>query len=59
TWQKGEVVVDGHELALPANLAAGNYRLEIGFYDEKTDERLARPGNGDSLILPTPLVVTR
>ncbi len=33
TWQPGEVYVDGHELTLPADLAPGYLRVELGFYD--------------------------
>ena len=37
TWQVGDEYVDGHELMLPtdmpANVAAGYLRVELGFYD--------------------------
>jgi hypothetical protein len=33
TWQPGETYVDGHELTLPADLAPGDLRVEVGFYD--------------------------
>jgi hypothetical protein len=44
TWQPGEEYIDGHELQLPGDLAAGYLRVEVGFYD------------GDSQALVTPLV---
>ncbi len=38
-WSEGEVVVDAHTLALPGDLAAGEYALYAGMYDEATWER--------------------
>ena len=34
-WQQGEVIVDRHELILPAEMPAGTYPLEVGLYDPK------------------------
>ena len=31
-WQQGEVIVDRHELVLPAEIPAGTYPIEIGLY---------------------------
>lgn len=36
TWQPGEKYVDGHELMLPTDVAAGYLRVELGFYDSDT-----------------------
>lgn len=44
TWQPGQDYVDGHELTLPADLAPGYLRVELGFYD------------GDAQRLVTPMV---
>lgn len=33
TWQVGDEYVDGHELMLPDDVAAGYLRVELGFYD--------------------------
>ena len=33
TWVSGEVIEDGYELRLPAELPPGDYWLEIGLYD--------------------------
>jgi hypothetical protein len=43
TWALGEVIIDQHTLPLPADLAPGRYRLEIGLYDANTPG-LPRPG---------------
>ena len=52
-WLAGEYVTDPHTLALPANLASGNYRLEVGLYDADTNARL-----GNSMILEQIVTVT-
>lgn len=43
TWLAGEIIVDEHALALPATLAAGMYRFEVGMYDASRSD-LKRPG---------------
>jgi len=40
TWQPGEVVRDRHALNLPAGLAPGTYRLQVGVYYWQTQQRL-------------------
>lgn len=45
-WTPGQEVVDGHDIALPADLAAGDYELWVGLYDPQTGQRLAVPGAG-------------
>ena len=57
TWQKDEIVVDAHELNLPDTLPAGDYSLRIGFYDERSGQRLLRTDGSDSLVLPASLLV--
>ncbi len=39
-WQLDEIWPDGHELAIPADAAAGWYRVDVGFYDPATQELL-------------------
>jgi hypothetical protein len=57
-WDAGEVVLDRHEIALPANLAPGRYEIEIGLYVPASGERLRLAGNtGDSVDIG-PLDVT-
>ena len=55
-WQPGISYPDSRTLDLPDDLAPGRYRLEAGFYDLDTGDRLAvteGPGRlpGDTLIL--------
>lgn len=56
SWASGEVVVDTHQVFIPADLAPGDYAVRAGFYDETTFERL-RCGDGDGVTLQTPLKV--
>jgi uncharacterized membrane protein len=46
TWQPGEMLQDKHLLALPPDLPAGEYHLEIGVYFWQTLERLPIVENG-------------
>jgi hypothetical protein len=39
-WAPGEVIADRYALILSDALPPGQYAIEIGFYDETTDERL-------------------
>src|SRR5690606_13303833 len=39
-WLPGEIIVDERRLALPAELAAGEYTLLAGMYDAETGARL-------------------
>jgi hypothetical protein len=56
-WLASEVVDDELVLSLPANLAAGDYPIELGVYDERSGDRLLLP-NGDSrVVLDTRLAV--
>jgi hypothetical protein len=62
TWAPGEYVREGHRLALPDDLPAGDYRLIVGMYLPESGERLpvydqtGRPA-GDHVVLNTPLYV--
>lgn len=54
-WRAGEVISDEYWLRLPADLAAGRYRLEIGLYDAATGARLPlltpSAAEGDRILL--------
>jgi hypothetical protein len=61
-WDKGEIVQDRHILALPPDLAPGDYRVKIGLYLQPTGVRLpARSADGvplaDDGVELTPLRV--
>ena len=56
-WVEGEVVIDAHRLALPADLPPGDYRLRVGMYDPATGARqpavnaAGQPLAGDAIEL--------
>lgn len=54
TWAAGEVIEDTYTLSLPADLAGGRYRLEIGLYDAGATglPRLRTTDGADSVIGP-------
>jgi uncharacterized membrane protein len=50
-WEPGVPVLDRHVVSLPADLAAGQYSLLIGWYDPNGGERLPLSSGDDSLSL--------
>lgn len=50
-WEAGERVEDRRTLALPADLAPGEYRLVAGFYQPATGARLPLAAGGDTVEL--------
>lgn len=56
-WMSGEFVTDRYEIALPADIPEGDYRVEVGMYLLETMERLQVTGvdgvpQGTSVVLP-------
>ena len=49
-WQKGDVIVDRHEMAISAELPPGNYQIAVGLYNNTY--RLPLTTGGDSVRLP-------
>jgi hypothetical protein len=48
-WDAGEQISDMYEVALPADLPSGDYRLQVGMYRLVTGERLlAKQADGES-----------
>jgi 4-amino-4-deoxy-L-arabinose transferase-like glycosyltransferase len=43
-WEEGEILADRYAVPLSADTPAGVYLLAVGFYDERTGERLAAYG---------------
>ena len=50
-WPQGIVLPDRRHLSLPAGLAPGRYRLEVGLYDAAAGEPLPPAGGGSNLAL--------
>jgi len=40
-WQRDEIVVDFHSIALPTDLLSGACTVQAGMYDEQTIQRLS------------------
>ena len=49
-WDPGEVIVDGHSVAIDANAVPGTYRLAVGLYLPSSGQRLEGSG-GDRVLL--------
>ena len=58
TWQKGEVLVDDYPIELPPGMPPGEYKIDIGLYDQPTGERLPMQDGSDTLTLPITLEVS-
>jgi hypothetical protein len=55
-WQVGDVFVQVHRLAVPAQALPGVYRLRLGLYFRDTDARWPVAG-GDSVLLEPTIVI--
>jgi hypothetical protein len=56
-WQLDQIVPDRHVLALPAELPAGKYPIEIGLYDASTGARVPVDVSNEDRILLEPVQV--
>ena len=56
-WRPGGIYVDGHAITLPANVAPGYLRVEVGFYDPATQTLITPTIAGTSTPLPDLLPV--
>jgi hypothetical protein len=54
-WQAGDLLVQIHVLAVPADAAPGDYAAVVGFYDRATGVRLPTAG-GDTANIPSLVV---
>jgi hypothetical protein len=52
-WNAGETIADDYLLAIPGNVAPGEYKIEIGVYRANDDTRLTVQGGGDHITLAT------
>jgi hypothetical protein len=56
-WVPGEYIPDVHAIALPGDLAPGEYKLLVGLYDEGNLKRVALDTGQDALTLEMPITV--
>ncbi len=52
-WRPGDVVADEHLIPLPADLPAGRYHLQVGWYEPESGMRLRLAPAGDALEVGT------
>ncbi len=61
SWKPGEEISDNHGLALPPDIPAGEYQMELGLYDARTGQRLTlvtdQEGLVEDRVLVGPVVV--
>ncbi len=57
-WRSGDVVEDRYLLAIPKEVASGDYRIAVGLYDPKSSTRLGTAGSGDGRLMLGPFSVT-
>ncbi len=55
-WQTGDLIIQIHQFAIPADAAPGNYPVEIGLYDRPTGERLLTDTGADYVTV-APLII--
>ena len=58
-WQSGEIIRETYSLAVPADAAAGEYRIALGIYTWPDLTRLTVPGNPDNVAVFAPVHVER
>jgi hypothetical protein len=56
-WISGEYIAEGHLLAIPEDLAPGEYRLLVGMYDAGDLQRLETDDSQDSWFLTEPVEI--
>ena len=57
-WVVNEIIEDAYVITLPANVAAGEYPVEIGVYDARSGDRLSLQNGDTRLIMSGRLRVT-
>jgi hypothetical protein len=54
TWAAGDLVLDEYQIALPGDIPAGSYQIEVGLYDLDAQGRrleMSEPRGQDRWIL--------
>jgi hypothetical protein len=54
-WRPGDQVEDTHVIAVPADLEAGTYRVQIGWYDPLSGARLQTGAGRNHYTIPQTL----
>ena len=56
-WQRGDTILQIHQIDIPADAAPGQYPVEVGFYDRVTGQRLTVAGSNAGSIPAPPLII--
>ncbi len=55
-WRAGDVVLQVHQVVVPASAAPGDYPAVVGLYDRTSAARLPTPGGDTAAVLPLRVV---
>ncbi len=56
-WVTGEVIEDEYRVAVPVEMGAGDYPIEIGVYEERSAQRLTLADGANHLVLESRLTI--
>jgi len=56
-WQRGDIIIQIHQFAIPADAAPGEYAVEVGLYDRITGDRLTVIDSGATSVVVAPLII--
>ena len=56
-WSPGEVVKDDYQILIKPHAPAGDYAVQVGWYDPLTGQRVLLNDGTDFLILPQPITI--
>ena len=52
TWKNGETIVDARVIPVPPDMPHGEYRLDVGLYDERGKRLTIKDSGEDHVLLP-------
>ncbi|MBI5052174.1 MAG: hypothetical protein HZB52_02780, partial [Chloroflexi bacterium] len=52
TWKVGETIVDARLIPVPPDMPQGEYRLDVGLYDERGKRLTIKDSGDDHVVLP-------
>jgi hypothetical protein len=58
-WQNGDMIMQVHQFAVPADTKVGDYTAEVGLYDRVTGERLTVIDSGATSVTIAPLIIRK
>ncbi len=58
-WAPAEVISDGYGILIPEEIAPGEYRLRVGWYQAASGERVRLADGSDHWLLPQVIVIVK